>query len=41
MESDGLFQVSVATQDEGRHVEGLFVDVEECSVSIFSVEIFH
>jgi len=37
---NGLSQVSVATQDEGRHMEGLLVDVEECWVSIFTVEIF-
>jgi hypothetical protein len=41
MGSDGLSQVSVATQNEGRHMEGLLVDVEECSVSILTVEIFH
>jgi len=37
---NGLSQVSVATQDEGCHMEGLLVDVEECWVSIFTVEIF-
>jgi len=37
----GLSQVSVTTQDEGRHMEGLLMDVEECFVSIFTVEIFH
>jgi hypothetical protein len=40
MGSEGLSPVCVTTQDEGRHMEGLLVDVEECSVSIFAWEIF-
>lgn len=38
MGPDGLSKVSFPTQNEGCRMEGLSLDVEECSVSMLAAE---